>query len=248
MNGVVAVIVRKTALACAVTLVAALGVTAPAGASGGAALSSETLWLDMYAPVNDGAAGPVSTSKPLKPNGWHEVTVRGTWAPFNRWNDSMFETCGPAEPHPIYPSPLAPNGGNGPVGVDAEVFFARPSNRVTGSCSDPTRPLPVHNPLLKFDLGAGFRHYEAVGGPYSSPRADHTYTYLVQGAGTTADFSVRFDDNPLTDNYGKFKIVVSALDGERCKKGGWVDFGVFKNQGDCVSYFATDGRNPPALA
>ena len=32
-----------------------------------------------------------------------------------------------------------------------------------------------------------------------------------------------------------------------CKKGGWVDFGVFKNQGDCVSYFATGGKNPPAL-
>ena len=31
-----------------------------------------------------------------------------------------------------------------------------------------------------------------------------------------------------------------------CKKGGWMDFGVFKNQGDCVSYVATGGKNPPA--
>jgi hypothetical protein len=31
-----------------------------------------------------------------------------------------------------------------------------------------------------------------------------------------------------------------------CKRGGWESFGVFKNQGDCVSYFATGGKNPPA--
>lgn len=33
-----------------------------------------------------------------------------------------------------------------------------------------------------------------------------------------------------------------------CKKGGWQEFGVFKNQGDCVSWVATEGRNQPALA
>ena len=32
-----------------------------------------------------------------------------------------------------------------------------------------------------------------------------------------------------------------------CKDGGWMDFGVFKNQGDCVSFVATKGKNPPAL-
>jgi hypothetical protein len=31
-----------------------------------------------------------------------------------------------------------------------------------------------------------------------------------------------------------------------CKGGGWQDFGVFKNQGDCVSYVATGGGNQPA--
>jgi hypothetical protein len=33
---------------------------------------------------------------------------------------------------------------------------------------------------------------------------------------------------------------------EECKNGGWRDFGVFKNQGDCVSFVATKGKNPPA--
>jgi hypothetical protein len=33
---------------------------------------------------------------------------------------------------------------------------------------------------------------------------------------------------------------------EQCKNGGWKAYGLFKNQGDCVSYVATGGRNPPA--
>jgi hypothetical protein len=31
-----------------------------------------------------------------------------------------------------------------------------------------------------------------------------------------------------------------------CKKGGWENHnGLFKNQGDCVSFVATDGKNQP---
>jgi hypothetical protein len=33
---------------------------------------------------------------------------------------------------------------------------------------------------------------------------------------------------------------------DQCKNGGWRDFGVFKNQGDCVSFVATKGKNQPA--
>jgi hypothetical protein len=31
---------------------------------------------------------------------------------------------------------------------------------------------------------------------------------------------------------------------QQCKNGGWRSFGVFKNQGDCVSFVATKGKNP----
>lgn len=31
-----------------------------------------------------------------------------------------------------------------------------------------------------------------------------------------------------------------------CRRGGWQAYGVFRNQGDCVSYVATGGRNLPA--
>jgi hypothetical protein len=36
---------------------------------------------------------------------------------------------------------------------------------------------------------------------------------------------------------------------DQCKNGGWqTNFpaGTFKNQGDCVSFFATGGKNPPS--
>ena len=33
---------------------------------------------------------------------------------------------------------------------------------------------------------------------------------------------------------------------DQCKKGGWENYnGMFKNQGDCVSFVVTDGRNAP---
>jgi hypothetical protein len=33
---------------------------------------------------------------------------------------------------------------------------------------------------------------------------------------------------------------------DQCKNGGWRNFGVFKNQGDCVSYVETGGKNRQA--
>ena len=33
---------------------------------------------------------------------------------------------------------------------------------------------------------------------------------------------------------------------DQCKDGSWQSYGVFMNQGDCVSFVATGGKNPPA--
>jgi hypothetical protein len=43
-------------------------------------------------------------------------------------------------------------------------------------------------------------------------------------------------------------VVTCALPRSKaeCKEGGWKSYGVFKNQGDCVSFVATGGKNPPA--
>ena len=35
-------------------------------------------------------------------------------------------------------------------------------------------------------------------------------------------------------------------DASECKKGGWENYnGLFKNQGDCVSFVVTEGKNAP---
>jgi hypothetical protein len=31
-----------------------------------------------------------------------------------------------------------------------------------------------------------------------------------------------------------------------CTRGGWEQYGVFKNQGDCVSFVASKGKNGPS--
>jgi hypothetical protein len=77
-------------------------------------------------------------------------------------------------------------------------------------------------------------------------------------AGATGDTFEAFPGNgcpiPLS-SYTNFPfsgdlVVVDApplpTSKAQCKNGGWRDFGVFRNQGDCVSFVATGGKNPPA--
>jgi Tol biopolymer transport system component len=48
---------------------------------------------------------------------------------------------------------------------------------------------------------------------------------------------------------GTFRVTVRSalpISKDECKNGGWRNFPVFKNQGDCVSFVATGGKNPPA--
>jgi hypothetical protein len=48
------------------------------------------------------------------------------------------------------------------------------------------------------------------------------------------------DDTAFIDN---LRLSAVPTDKTQCKKGGWQTFGVFKNQGDCVSFVATGGKN-----
>jgi hypothetical protein len=56
----------------------------------------------------------------------------------------------------------------------------------------------------------------------------------VNGAETTYDFELTPPPPPMPST------------ADDCKKGGWQTYGVFKNQGDCVSWVATNGGNPPS--
>jgi Tol biopolymer transport system component len=48
-----------------------------------------------------------------------------------------------------------------------------------------------------------------------------------------------------TDLYMTMREQIVPTTKDQCKDGGWERFGIFKNQGDCVSYVATDGENQP---
>jgi hypothetical protein len=68
-------------------------------------------------------------------------------------------------------------------------------------------------------------------------RAPTDCSPLPPGVGIDATFdhgrAIVFDAPPLPTTK------------DQCKNGGWQTFGVFKNQGDCVSFVATGGRNQP---
>ena len=54
-----------------------------------------------------------------------------------------------------------------------------------------------------------------------------------------------------TDHAGSVTVTITSTprpptSASQCKNGGWRSFGIFRNQGDCVSFVATGGRNAPA--
>lgn len=78
-------------------------------------------------------------------------------------------------------------------------------------------------------------------------------TFTVTGIQLVADGGWALAQTVLVDNVMingtifTFESGASPSDKEKCKDGGWQRFtaspGPFKNQGDCVSYFATGGKN-----
>jgi hypothetical protein len=93
------------------------------------------------------------------------------------------------------------------------------------------------------------------GGAFYDPvaAADVKYgSYPVTGIQLVVDGGWAFPATDKTqvvvvDNVQINDATYTFESAESCKHGGWRDFtsapGPFKNQGDCVSYFATGGRN-----
>jgi hypothetical protein len=129
-------------------------------------------------------------------------------------NQSIFVYIGPPPSYTGCPPNVWSNTGN----------LAAPTNLVDAS-----------------QLGGSF--YE----PYAAVQAAYG-TDPVLGIQVVVDASwfagtqtVRVDNVQINNSTTTFES------GDSCKKGGWQQFtsspGPFKNQGDCVSYFATGGKN-----
>ena len=72
----------------------------------------------------------------------------------------------------------------------------------------------------------------------------------ITGGGGCGSTSPKFPAGGLNTDGGfdlqlAFTGSLLTVDKDSCKNGGWTVFGWFNNQGDCVSYFATGGRNAP---
>ncbi len=94
--------------------------------------------------------------------------------------------------------------------------------------------------------------FDASGNTLSNMNwTQETYAFLATSASTKLTFTstTQFQYGPAIDNVVVTEIVPTKDD---CKHGGWRTMidgagNHFKNQGDCVSYFATKGKNPGAL-
>jgi hypothetical protein len=70
-------------------------------------------------------------------------------------------------------------------------------------------------------------------------RAIPTGTSSCSPIGAAVDFEVISGDVVVTD------AAPLPTSKNQCKNGGWRAYRVFKNQGDCVSFVATKGKDPP---
>lgn len=157
----------------------------------------EQLALDTYRTPNVGLAGPVSTTQPLTAGRAYVVTVQGTFSAFQPHVWAERPLCGTPEAAPMFPTAGRPTA---PAGQDAEVFFARPWEQ---PCST---PLPRAYNGFQTNTGGDWSHPGASDGPYTEPRADHAYTYVVAGAGQP--LAARQVDSQTTDNTGVLNITV----------------------------------------
>jgi hypothetical protein len=129
--------------------------------------------------------------------------------------------------------------------------FFEDSQRISQDLRDgPTYgggPYPIDGSpqdVLSFPLNdAGVRGFNAARGGFFTVGGSGGGHFFVDPTGhlrRNPIFSSVTDPGTL--------VVTCALPAnkDQCKNGGWQSYGVFKNQGDCVSFVATGGKNPPA--
>lgn len=98
--------------------------------------------------------------------------------------------------------------------------------------------------------GTSFSFLSPVGASHTSLAwAEQQFFFVADGSSETVSF---VSNTPGFCGAMLDAIIVTdegpplPTSGTQCKKGGWEDYGIFKNQGDCVSFVATNGNNPPA--
>jgi hypothetical protein len=189
--------------AVAVSAVAALSLLALAllsdfGGSSPVAAGTQ-IELDAYraddSPAN--VTGPF-----LEDSAQYMITIQGTWSFWFAVDWENHGVCrGVPEDMPMFPSPGTMNG---PVGADAAWDFASINN--FSDCGD---PVPDDRDFdVSLDGGTTMVEIEPVD-PGVGPNAEHSYTFMVTGAGDNIVFFL--NDEKTVDNYGILMITISEV-------------------------------------
>jgi hypothetical protein len=125
---------------------------------------------------------------------------------------------------------------NANVGVSPEIFNDLGSGTSFGSF--PVAPGALTD-VLSFPLNAaGVAAFNAARGGFFSIGGQTP-------AEGTADLEFLFGASGGPNGIQELTVTCVPETKEECKNGGWRTFGGFKSQGDCVSFIAAKGKNPP---
>lgn len=218
---------KKIYLLTITVIVAALVFALPAFASVG-----YEGYLDTHVGTQTGYAGPVTTGT-LDAGQAYLVTVDGT---FSVWNASQWSSycLGNPENGPTYPSSGTTNG---KVGLDAAYVFALAHNS-TACYSHTESDIPYTHGHFVYGIDGG--GYTTLT-PINDYNSSHTYQYLILGTDDPVNFAFAFQDNPITDNYGRLHITVETVDAGAFTTGGGSIVDV--NGGDATFGFTARNKN-----
>ena len=143
-------------------------------------------------------------------------------------------------------------GGQLEISVQSGPSGENPTGQVTG-CPFVSGPITCLDVRTIAGPGANFSMLALMGatGPVGTPILLTVFTGTFgSGVGVVAGSDCTQPPGSPTDLgfTGSIRIVDAPplpTSTQNCKNGGWRSFGVFKNQGDCVSFVATGGKNPP---
>jgi hypothetical protein len=146
-------------------------------------------------------------------------------------------------------------GATTPFSINVQLFAAGPCDPNAGLFVSVGPFDPFTNVGLLIDYAGG--QHEGAAGP-AGVSGSFGVGFPNRGAfliGGTTTFTAFLDEDLNLEPDPGSPIVTTTLTycppplaAEECKKGGFENFPnlAFKNQGDCVSYVATGGSNPPA--
>jgi len=80
----------------------------------------------------------------------------------------------------------------------------------------------------------------------SNRQAQFCFTSATPGEVLITAVARAFNIGQVPSGTATVTFVGAPTDADQCKQGGWKTFGIFKNQGDCVSFVATGEQNPPS--